>query len=389
MFLINTGPINLTPLNKTTTAHSATSDALPAYLTPYTDPTYGSILTRVSDSGETVLSTTWNTISHHQYSQIQAWSADETMLYIETGAADSSALFLDGQTYEPLFTRSTTWVEARWHPAIDDMMYYTTGTALRSMVPSTGTTALIKDFSGTYSTMKFGQFEGNPSNNGDIWPFTATRASDSHKVCLIYKVSTDTMLGVIDVDGLTKTMDDGKITISPLGDYANLYFDDETQGVFTAAGSQVYITTGTEVPSHNDPILYQGVQYICGSHSSDGGEIMRRLFTSDSTTDISSYTSSWCYHTSARNYRAGDWVVSTYHQDSGSPYVGEIVAIKLDGTAGYRICHHRSTGTDYDHEPHASSSPSGKRVIFASDWGGGDLGDVHVFVADFRHFSLP
>ncbi len=47
-----------------------------------------------------------------------------------------------------------------------------------------------------------------------------------------------------------------------------------------------------------------------------------------------------------------------------------------------RIAHHRSHGGNgpqgYWAEPHASISPSGTRVLFGSDWGGGETVDTYV-----------
>lgn len=378
------------PLRFDTSTVTVPSDSLPAYLTPYIDPQIGVRITRISDNGNaiTTVGSTWTADARQQYSSLSAWNSDESMLYLEYGAT-SGRLFLDGETYAPLYRRDTPsgFVEGRWHPTNPQVMLYTTGSALRSWNVVTDATSLVKTWTG-YSAVNW-RGESEMSDDGNITAMVATRTSDSDTVVIVYRISDDTILGTINVTDLSKAMSDGHAMISPDGDYVHLYFDDETSAIYTAAGSLVYNITATQYPSHADVIKSGGVQYVVGPTRGDAdgsGHIVRRLLTADTVVKICS--SSYAYHTGSRN-RGGDWCVNTYHGDSGLPYAGQITATRIDGARTYRICHHRSTGTSYAHEPHGCASPSGKRVVFGSDWGGGNGGAVHAFVADFRDFALP
>jgi hypothetical protein len=109
------------PLYTNRTANPATDIvAYPAYLVPYTDPTFGTKITRIvgnyndpSASGKT-----WPKTARHYYSKTQAWDASGTLL-----ALDKSALVLDGTTYQPLYDRTVKCSgyskgDERWHPTL-------------------------------------------------------------------------------------------------------------------------------------------------------------------------------------------------------------------------------------------------------------------------------
>jgi hypothetical protein len=53
-----------------------------------------------------------------------------------------------------------------------------------------------------------------------------------------------------------------------------------------------------------------------------------------------------------------------------APFYQEIVALRTDGSGEIRrIAHTRSSKHDYRSEAHASPSPDGSQVIWASNWG--------------------
>ena len=59
-----------------------------------------------------------------------------------------------------------------------------------------------------------------------------------------------------------------------------------------------------------------------------------------------------------------------------------VLADTAPGGKVCRVAHHRSHGKDgpkgYWAEPHAVPSPSGPRILFGSDWGGGASVDAYV-----------
>jgi hypothetical protein len=90
-------------------------------------------------------------------------------------------------------------------------------------------------------------------------------------------------------------------------------------------------------------------------------------------------------HISAVAHRAPGWVsVSIVGNDFDGQRLLDNELLLADTNTGEvcRIAHHRSHGKngpqDYWAEPHATISPSGTRVLFGSDWGGGDTVDAYV-----------
>lgn len=59
----------------------------------------------------------------------------------------------------------------------------------------------------------------------------------------------------------------------------------------------------------------------------------------------------------------------------------EVMLVDLNTERVFRVAHHRSYGKDgpngYWAEPHVNISPSGSRILFGSDWGGGSSVDAY------------
>ncbi|RWL14897.1 MAG: hypothetical protein EOR57_31620 [Mesorhizobium sp.] len=384
----------------TTSRPPPSTDPRPAYLVPYTDPTFGTTITRISgDPGSAMGSTggIWGTNVHHQYNKHDVWNSDESMMFIETnggGSGSAGLTFLHGQTYEVLYRRAAPagWLEGKWDRGDPTRMIYCTATEIRTYNPVNGATASLHNFAGTYSDMKFGQYAGEPSYDGDIYPVTATRTSDGDKVCFAYKVSTDAVLGVVSVTDLGKTMDEGHCAISPLGTYLECYFDDETIQIFNCVtGAHVTTFSGVGSPSHATMAIDgNGDEVLFGSNSSGGDKIKRRL--SDGTSTLLT-TNSFGYHASSINYLdTGKWGIVDHFIDSGSPYVDELIVVAHNGSVVGRLCHLQlGDNMDYDGQPHSAAAPFSKRAVFASPWrGSGDPSrPVGVYVVDWSGFQLP
>jgi hypothetical protein len=81
----------------------------PAYLTPVTDPIFGTTITRIAGDPGTSFTTandgtgTWSLDARHMYAKDQPWNADGRLLAIENrldGGGTPNELFLDGNTYQ-------------------------------------------------------------------------------------------------------------------------------------------------------------------------------------------------------------------------------------------------------------------------------------------------
>jgi hypothetical protein len=74
--------------------HSVPQVSRPRYLTPFTDPTFGSRVVRIAnDPGlpTAPVSGTWGHDARHVYSKQQPWSSDNSLLSIENRDGGSPA----------------------------------------------------------------------------------------------------------------------------------------------------------------------------------------------------------------------------------------------------------------------------------------------------------
>jgi hypothetical protein len=84
--------------------------AKPAYLTPITDPTYNTTLTRIAGNAGTPLSFsnggsgTWGQDARQHYNDDQAWNADGSLLMLQNSGSPDQ-LILDGNTYQPKYNK--------------------------------------------------------------------------------------------------------------------------------------------------------------------------------------------------------------------------------------------------------------------------------------------
>jgi hypothetical protein len=89
-------------------------------------------------------------------------------------------------------------------------------------------------------------------------------------------------------------------------------------------------------------------------------------------------------HVSGHAFKAPGWVaVSVTGDPRGQRLLDqELLLANLNNGVICRVAHHRSAGSDgpngYWAEPHVNISPSGTRMIFGSDWGGGSTVDTYV-----------
>lgn len=389
----------LSNLSIDTVAHAPpTADGRPAYLVPYTDPTFGTKITRISDNPGNAIGATagvWGSRVHHQYHKFPVWNADETLMFIEDNSEGGSAgmIMLDGQTYQVVsfLGRPSGWREGRWDRLVPNRMVYVTTSSINYYNVTSGVTTLIRNFASTYNNMYIGALKGEQSWDNDIFPIKATRISDGANVVFPYTISTDTV-GTVSVPETRwgHTMSLGQVSISPLKNYMVVYFDDETARVLDVTGTtDLNSWTTPQQPTHHTLCVdgNDGLEYAYGAY---GGTVIKRRLSDGAMFDIC--VPSFPYHTSATNYQRGKWCTNDYVDDSSDPYLGEQILIAHNGTVAGRLCHNqRGVNIDYDNEPHGSLSPTGKRIIFASTWRGAGTPSrpVGVYVCDFRGFQLP
>src|SRR5207245_7789982 len=85
----------------------------PGYLQSFTDPGFGTNITRIAGDPGTSLTAangtgTWSSDARHMYAKDQPWNSDGSLIAIENKTEDGGSpyeLFLDGNTYQVKYTQ--------------------------------------------------------------------------------------------------------------------------------------------------------------------------------------------------------------------------------------------------------------------------------------------
>jgi hypothetical protein len=300
-----------------------------------------------------------------------------SLLYLNKGDGDHPPLYLDGQTYEVLFARSSPG-ESRWHPTDPNTKIYVSGNEIGSFDVMADTTTPLASFPG-YSNLELGPWEGNLSLDGNRIAVLASNGSN--QVAFAYDIDADEKLPDLDLSGVSVDW----VSISPLGNHLVLNYGSDNTRVHELTGEQVSMWSEYGRPSHYDMTVDgAGDEVAVGVSKSDpdDGRVIKRRLEDGQVTVLTN--GGYATHTSTRNLARPGWAYVTYQsvEPNWPPYGAEIVAVKLDGGVTVeRIAHHRSIRTVYDAEAHGSPSPDGEKVVFASNWGE-DGGPIGAYVID-------
>ena len=373
---------NWIELKSDTNTYSVPSISKPGYLESYTDPVFGTKVTRITgDQGSPIITKdgqtigTWGEVVKHHYSKDQPWNADGSLIHIvRNNGGSPSSLFLDGETYEVLFARSVPGQDNRWHPVDPDLKIFVSGNRIGYFNVHTGSAQILHTFS-DYSRIDIGPYEANFSRDGrqvvlygdSNWVFAYDLSID--------KVYPRKQASSIDWAG-----------ISPLGNYVVIMYNDTNTQVFDL--NMNFISQFTTNQNHYDMGLdLNGDEVAVGlSKSSEysGKIIYHRL--RDAQFRVLT-TGGYGIHTSMRSNLSG-WAFSAMHAVTRyPPYNGEALAIRTDGNLVYRLAHMHNNQVNYDSEAFPVVSVEGGRVMFGSNWGESDGYPVSTYVVDFRSSS--
>lgn len=356
--------------------------AKPVRGTPQTDPSYKvRIEQATAKTDDTTGKAAW---IRGDYSRRQAFNADESQ-YIAV-ASDGFWWLYDRATRKPIMRLPSLAgsCEPIWHPTDPAKLYFhpinggmtlsvlTINAAAKTAVPST-----VANFAGKLPWADVARCwmkdEGAPSADGRYWCFQAETAGFMTRGAFVFDLVEGRVLGS---KSLTARPD--HTSMSPCGKYAVLSGDG-------ADGTTAYdkltflpIRKLLHKSEHSDLGLLPNGQsfYIAIDYQSAGGDVFTvNLETGERKVLFSTYgNSTTAIHFSAKAYKAPGLVaVSTYVMSGTKKWFHEKVFLLnvVTGEIG-NVCHHRSKSGSYYAEPHASISPSGKRILFNSNWGGTD-----------------
>ncbi len=361
---------------------------LPQYLVPMRDPTFGTEFMRITRPGHAWFIGTKCHPKHcrHRYSSIQAWNADQSLLLITEGCA--GFCFLDGRTFEPRFRRSVSGrQDCKWHPRDPEQMVCVHPDGIALWQPRTNTWRSVYRPS-AYGSIAFGPYKGNLSFDGTMIALRARKARIG-LVAFAYNLRTGQKHPDISLDALEG--ENQYASISPSGRYVYVAqmttAGREPSYIFQVDGKLIQHWPEHHRPGHGDMTVdADGADVYVGISKADPDKyhVIKRRLVDGAVTDLLPYGNAT--HVSARNIQWRGWVFVTYQGSYlktmtyayPSPYYQEVIAVRIDGSGALRrLAHTYGVDHEYLSESHASPSPDGSQVVWASNWGsaGGPISD--------------
>lgn len=368
--------------------HAMTTLAKPAVGQTVMDPQFGTTIRRITD----VANSGGGQVLKPVYATVSAWNADESLLILyRTEGISSRHELYDGHTYQ--FIRALDEIDPAdleqiyWHTSDPDVLFYadrTDRTFVRDTV-STGQTQVLHTFS----------FCADDLHGGSDPMFTSW---DSRMIGLrcgnqifSYDIAQDTV-------GARVTLADSNAPqAAPSGER---FFMNQGGGVGTVRDRDMVVLRTLDLDSADEHAtlgaLGNGhdalvaVAFDDGPMGSGTGSVVLHDMVNGSSRVIVGPSTGYPYppggtHLSAMGFGAPGWVAVSVVGDHDGNSVLDNEVVLVDINAGGRVCrvaHHRSWGGDgpqgYWAEPHVVLSPSATRVLFGSDWGGGNTVDTYV-----------
>lgn len=412
----------------------------PSYLSPITDPTFHTQVTRIANDigfSTSPVSGTWGSDARHVYSKQQPWNSDGTLIVIENRSGGSpSPLFLDGTTYRPRFgpCANDPLYDYRWHPspahANEMVNVNASGNELMwfDVVNCTKTRSWTLPITSDYG---IGSGEGNPSNDGrfvavasatqmvivDMDPQPPFAPYPNKRIGPVRDI-TDCGLSDCSIDWVSVAASGKYAVVSYNGDYPRAFNIDSLTLTLTP---RIYPGSTPECLGH-DPAngfildlghadfaqnpFDSGEDVLIGQRSSGcpstingvpmAGVVMVRLRDGFVTMLTNPSNEAFPHHISTRNLDRPGWAYVSYYPSPGQRFNDEIIAVKMDGSGAVeRLTHlHSRISGCYRCEPHAVPSRDGQRVIFAGNWatycgtGCGAATDIKEYVVGMQPGSI-
>ena len=349
-------------------AHPMGTVTKPALLGSYTDPQFKTTIRRITDANAQFGASYAKPV----YSTMPAWNVDETYLILYVPG--SGHKLFNGKTYAFIRNLSISPADIEhvyWSGTDPDALYFPSGSTLRVYHPSSNTTETVKTFGSSVS------FGGDP-----IYGDWASKVYG-------FQGGSSGILYNVDSGVQTNGAGSGTPRVSASG---QLYV--QGKNVYSVAGNTLQRTMTLDTGEHgaigklaNGQDFWAATQFDL-SGSRNGNLIVYNLTTGVETAVIGQ-SNGWGYprtgtHVSAHAIKNPGWVaVSMTGNPSGQGYLDQEIALANVNTGVVcRVAHHRSYGQEgtigYWAEPHVNISPSGTRMIYASDWNNGSTVDTYV-----------
>jgi hypothetical protein len=359
----------------------------------YTDKPFGTQVVRITgEPGRPIVidgslnsGRKWPKHTCHQYSSNDgAWNADGSLLLL-SGCNNRYGILLDGNTFKVLRVGLAGPGIRLWSRTSPDKMYAFGHNTVVEVFPRTNQTKTILTLKG-YSGLTLDGHGQNTSDDGRWVAVTAIRQSDKNKV--MFGIDLEALEKGPDVVAPANLNQGENVFISASGKYliAGLGYGGKDQNIYeTTTGRLVNTYRGNITTKHPDTYQLDGRDYwiFAASGGRIGGRVLQRdILTNQEHTYMDLGVAN---HVSTRNVRDGRWAIVTY-DSTKSPFPLEIVAVRVDGdhrNVVRRLAKHNSVRKTYSNEPHPNPSPDGKKIVFASNWGGGATSAYVILLSDW------
>jgi len=363
----------------------------PNYLGSVTDE-YGTKLTRITgNAGASIPNCpgeTWYERTRSQYSTLQVWNCDESLLYLWFGQ-----VLMNGETYQPIGIRSLPG-DAYWHPTKPDIMIAIDNNAVVEVNMRTEAETVAMRIPAGYSRMWFNRPDYPISLDGRYLAVCAARASDGAKVALALDLVEKKMASpeIVFADYGYTYSDDWRrvVNMTSSGAYIKLHgwMSNGKGGWWQEAIVLIDRVTGREVsrwgdnythcPGHGDQAVDANGDDIQVGRCDDQNWQMVTFRYRDGL--FSKNTGPNASHTSGRATKRPGWAFTSGIEDN------VMFALNVNTGRVEHFANARTSGTvDYWAQPQVVPSWKGTRACFATNWGAAQTGNVcHTFIADFR-----
>ncbi len=389
-----------------TKVYSVPTLAEPAPRQWFTDPIFGTCLVRVTDRANDLSPDDTSDGMVNEYSRVQTFNADGSRLLAH--GTDGTWYLYDAKTLLPL-GELPLGVEPRWDQDDPDILYYSAETRLMSYNVQTATQTQIHDFAddfpGQNLTAVWTRYEGSPSRDRRYWGLMAQDEEWNTVALVVYDRQAD-QVTIRDMRGVPEVGEGiDHVTMSPLGTYFIASFDHfcphgQLGDDVHPCGLMVYdrnLTNGRSllrIIGHYDPALdAQGREVIVYQDLDTDYISMLNLETGAVTPlwEIDFNHTAIGLHFSGLAFDRPGWAVISTHDDDVASHTwmdDQVFVMELKpGGRVVRLAHTHSLVDEsqavehyYWAEPHASTNPDLTRVLFTTNWGRFDTGEVEMFM---------
>ncbi len=375
--------------------------AEPAPRVWFRDPVFDTCVVRVTDRAHDLSPDDGSHGLKNEYSRVQSFNADGTRLLVR--GIEATYYLYDASTLQPL-RQLPVADEPRWDASDPNQLFFVQGVEFLACDVRDGSTRLVHDWSvdfpGQHLSAVWTRWEGSPSMDGRYWGFMADDESWMPVALLIY----DRVAGrAVARRDLPDTADADSVTMSPLGSWLLVFWDDvcaegELGSESNHCGLVAYDRNLTHargllrIVGHGDTALEANGGEVFVYQDIDTDHISMVDLATGQITDLwpidFSHTAIGL-HISGRALQRPGWVVVSTHDGDVQSHTwmdDQVFLLELKASGRLvRLAHTHSLVDmeqehDYWAEPQASTNQDLTRVLFTTNWGRSGTEQVEMFM---------